>query len=263
MDLTSIRVWIFAAALALAGCGPRATAVPPAPAAPPPFVASVEPVTTANTAALNQAFEVAFGVAAPATVSVATGSGKHQLQYLPAALIDLSPNLVALISNGEGNFTNYICAACAGQVSVDYLRRTANGGFAKLGHWDLEAVGVSFGLTAPWTLRTDLDDAPLMLFATDEAGQGCTSTMINLVALAPAGAIDAGQVVLNSGRQVLSGAGSPGDYQYAGKLTPIARGRSFAIDYSGARPLRVVFTKGADGKFGPPGGDAQTNPPVC
>ncbi len=252
--------------IVLAACGEKAKTVAP-PAAPPPFSPAVEPVTPANTAALNRAFVAAFGTPAPATIgfpAAADGSTlDHQLQFTPSALIDLSPGVVALVSNGEGNFTNYDCDACAGQVSVDYLRRTSNGGFMKLGHWDLKAGAVSFGLTAPWTLRNDLDTVPVLLFAADEAAQGCTSTLVSLVELTPAAVTDAGSAILNSGKQAVDGAASPGDYQYSGKLTPLAKGQSFAIDYSGSSSLHVVFTKGADGNFDAPGGGPQTNPPVC
>ncbi len=250
----------------LVACGEKMRTAAPS-AAPPAFTPAVEPVTPANTADLNKAFLAAFGTAAPATIGFpAAQDGSttdHQLQFTPSALIDLSPGVVALVSNGEGNFTNYTCDACAGQVSVDYLRRTPDGVFMKLGHWDLKAGSVSFGLTAPWTLRNDIDTVPVLLFAADEAAQGCTSTLIGLVELAPAAAIDAGSAILNSGKQAEDGVASPGDYQYSGKLTPLAKGQSFAIDYSGTSSLRVVFTKGADGQYQPPGGGPQTNPPVC
>ena len=253
--------------IVLAACGEKTKTVAPLPAAPQPFTPAVEPVTPANTAALNQAFLAAFGAPAPATIGFpAAPDGStmdHRLQFTPSALIDVAPGVVALVSNGEGNFTNYTCDACTGQVSVDYLRRAPDGGFMKLGHWNLKAGAVSFGLTAPWTLRNDLDAVPVLLFAADEAAQGCTSTRLGLVRLTPAAAVDAGSAILNSGKQAEDGVVSPGDYQYSGKLTPLAKGQSFAIDYSGTSSLRVVFTKGADGQFLPPGGGAQTSPPVC
>lgn len=251
----------------LAACGEKSKTAAPPPVAPASFTPAVEPVTPANTAALNKAFLAAFGTPAPARIGFpAAPDGStmdHQLQFTPSALIDLSPGVVALVSNGEGSFTNYTCDACAGQVSVDYLRRTPDGGFMKLGHWDPKAGAVSFGLTAPWTVRNDLDTVPMLLFAADEAAQGCTSTLVSLVDLSPAAATDAGSAILNSGRQAVGGVASPGDYQYSGKLTPLTKGQSFAIDYTGTATVRVVFARGADGKFHPPGGGPQTNPPVC
>ena len=257
--MRALRLAVVPLVLTLAACGERPRAAAPPPLEPPPFTPAVEPVTPPNTASLSEAFEAAFGTAEPATIAIAD----HKLQFLPSALIDLSPEVAALVSRGEGNFTDYTCAACSGQVSVDYLRRTPDGGFVKLGHWDVKAGAVSFGLTAPWALRNDLDTTPVLLFAADEAAQGCTSTLVSVVELTPTGAVDAGSAILNSGKQAKSGMVSPGDYQYSGKLTPLVRGQAFAIDYTGSASLRVVFTKGSDGKFAPPGGGLQTDPPTC
>lgn len=261
------RLFALSLLMLAAACGKNATTAAPPPSVRPPFTPAVEPVTPANTDSLNRAFQVAFGTPAPAIIGFpAAPDGStmdHKLQFTPSALIDMSPGVVALVSNGEGNFTNYTCDACAGQVSVDYLRRTPDGGFMKLGRWDLKAGAVSFGLTAPWTLRNDLDTVPVLLFAADEAAQGCTSTLFSLVELAPGAAIDAGSAILNSGKQAVDGIATPGDYQYSGRLTPLAKGESFAIDYTGTSSLHIVFTKGADGQFRPPGGGPQTTPPVC
>jgi hypothetical protein len=247
-----------ASLLVLAACGQNTAAPSPPPVAT-AFAPAVEPVSPANTDALNRAFEAAYGRAATATVSY----GAHRLMFTPSALIDLSPSIVALIANGEGNFTDYDCASCTGVVRVDYLRRTSDRDFTSLGHWDLHASGVSFGLTAPWRLRTDLDNVPVLLFVTDESGEGCASTHLSIVALTAAGAVDAGTSILNSSKQVIDGVTSRGDYQYRGALSPLTKGQSFAIDYSGTAVQRVVFTKGADGKFESPGGGSQNFPPVC
>ena len=259
-------------ALFAAACGQGQGAKPAAPAAgasppsqPPAFTPVVEP--TANNAALVQAFMGAFPGPPPFTIgypAAADGSTMdHSLQFTPSALIDLSPTVVALVSKGEGTNTNYTCEACAGAVSIDYLQRGPQGFTSHLGHWDLKAGAANEGVTTPWTLRNDIDTVPVLVFVDVEGEQGCTSTMDSFVELTPAGAKDAGSAIINSGLQAQDGVVSPGDYEYSGALSVLVKGQSLAVDYTGSASQRVVFSKGADGKFELPEDAPQSFPPVC
>jgi hypothetical protein len=258
-------------ALFAAACGQGQGAKPAAPAAganpsspPPAFTPVVEP--TANNAAMVQAFMAAFPGAPPFTIGYpAAPDGStmaHSLQFTPSALIDLSPTVVALVSKGEGTNTNYTCEACAGAVSIDYLQRGPQG-FSHLGHWDLQGGSENQGETAPWTLRNDIDTVPVLVFVYIQGEQGCTSTLDSFIELTPAGAKDAGSAILNSGHQAQDGVVSSGDYQYSGALSVLVKGQSLAVDYTGSASQRVVFSKGADGKFELPGDGPQSFPPVC
>jgi hypothetical protein len=262
--------------LVLAACGQGTKtaaitpAAAPAPAPPPAFTPVVE---NASAATLAAAFQAAFGAPAPAILgfnpdansnSVQTDAANpdHTLQFAPTGLIDLSPGVVALVSKGTGDATNYTCDACGGTASVDYLQRGPQG-FTKLGHWIVHSGAMSFGESAPWTLRNDLDSVPMVVFTVDGGVQGCQSTFENFVELTHAGPKEVGSAFIASSRQQQDGTFTPGDYQYVGALWAPAKGQTLEVDYTGTATVRVVFTKGADGQFHPPGGGPQTNPPVC
>ncbi len=230
----------------------------------PPAAPRVESATAANGADLLEAFLTAFGQPAPyrVTMPASDGSEEHQLEFSPLAFIDIAPNVVALVSKGEGRNTDYSCHACVGAMTMNYLKR-AGQAFTVLGHWEIDSGGASYGLVNQWVVRTDLDDVPTMLISNDSAGMGCTNTVDTLIALTPTGPEERGSFTLSGSYQEQVDVRGPKDYSYEGKILPVERGKSFAIPYSGTAARRIVFTKGSDRVFRPEPVEDAPFPPSC
>jgi hypothetical protein len=234
-----------------------APATPPAP--------QIETATVTNGADLLEAFLAAFGQPAPyrATIPASEGSAEHALEFSPLAFINIAPNVVALVSKGEGRNTDYTCHACSGAMTMHYLKRGPQG-FTVLGHWPIESGGAGYGEVNQWSIRTDLDDVPTMLVANQNAGMGCTTELDTLVALTPTGPEERGSFTRSSSYQeAVDVKNGPKDYSYEGKVIAIERGKRIAIDYSGKTLRRIEFVKGSDRVYRPEHGDNGSFPPDC
>ena len=214
----------FAAAallLAVAGCGRNpATRGPPPPSGP-----------------LQTAFTVAFGK--PAPYATLDDDGDHVV-YSPQALVELDPGVVALISKEEipGG-----CEACAGSLTIAYLRRGPSG-FSRISAWPEVGGKGRFGATLPWTIRTDLDDGPTLVTRDDHKERDCAATMEELITLRPAGPVKIATLVT-----AMAYDPKPGEKtapRLTGKITPLARGKRFVVVFSGTDSFRQLFRREGD-----------------
>ena len=214
-----------AAVLVLAGCqrhdAPAAKSQPgiPAPEKPPSHA-------VAYTAAdLLTAFKEAYGQ--PAPVETADQNGEKTV-YNPAALIDITPEIVALIAKGE---IPDGCHACAGSDSIFYMRHTGKS-FELLGKWPSIAGQAEFGHAADWSQRNDLTKYPALMFTRGGGGQGCYSKGFDLVELTPSRPILRAENVITESEYV------PGE----GEKTP-ARKINGIVSMNGPdHSLEVVYT---------------------
>jgi hypothetical protein len=247
MDRIIAAALIGAAAL-LCSCGQHKA--PPAPSAASTLTApKVETPTSSNGSELLEAFRVAFGGPAPYLAKVPSNdadvSWSSELTFSPAAFIDIAPNMVALVSNGEGQE----CHACTGMMVMHYLKRTPQG-FVVLGRWPIPAGGAAYGAVAPWTVRADIDDVPTMLISNSDSGMGCDTTTDTIVALTPTRPEARGSFLLSSSYE--DGSDAPDktkEFKYHGTIVPIRRGESFMISYSGTKHVDRNYTKGPDGTY--------------
>jgi hypothetical protein len=248
-----------------AGCGPSSRS-PNATVSPAPATPAVEAATAQNGADLLTAFRVAFGAPAPYVTKVNVGDQYNPeletLSFTPQAFINLGPGLVALVSKGEGASTGNDAHASAGALTVHYLRLDQNG-FTLLGRWTVPGSGIGYGLPAPWTLRSDLDDDPVMLLQAEDSGMGCYGETDTLFALTPTGPEKRVSFLRISENKQDDASSSSQNFKYDGAIVPIARGASFAVDYTGTLNKRVVFTKMPDGTFMNTADPGSTFPPGC
>jgi len=127
---------------------------------------------------LLTAFKEAYGQ--PAPVEMTDGNGSTTV-YNPASLIDITPEIVALIVKGE---IPDGCHACSGSDSIFYLRRTGQS-FELLGKWPNLAGQAEFGHAANWSTRDDLTPYPSLFFTSSGGGMGCSITSSDIVELTP------------------------------------------------------------------------------
>jgi hypothetical protein len=221
IQVGAARLAAAAAIVALGSCNPKpGTHGPPPPSGP-----------------LQDAFTVAFGKPAPwATLN---DDGDHVV-YTPQALIELSPGVVALVSKEEipGG-----CKACAGSLTIDYLRR-GPAGFNRLKSWPEVGGKGRYGAALPWTVRTDLDDGPTLVTKDDHKEGSCSATMEELITLRPAGPVKIATLVTAMAYDPL-----PGERKaphLSGEITPKIRGKSFVVTFTGTPPFRQVFKREGD-----------------
>ena len=193
-----------------------------------------EPAIAAPTADMNQAFQVAFGHAAPYAMTAGDAKTSVRFLYTPSGLVPVAPGLVALISKGKAS-----CTGCSGTLAVHYLKHDGHG-------YALAKVRPAIVPAASWTVRADLDRVPVLLAAHDEGGQDCHETYSQLIALMP----DRPVVQANLLMAVDYDPGpepdrSPG-YAAKAKLLPEARGERFALQYAGTWKLRVDYARKGD-----------------
>lgn len=215
------------------------------------FAASGEAAEDTNPADLQAAFLAAFGHKPPFTMAE-TGpgfsadwarSGNH-LIYEPSALVDVTPGTVALIS--KGTLAEFHCHACDGALAVHYLKKEGTG-FSLVGAWPAIGGEAGFGESADWSIRTDLENAPVMMTKSGWAGMGCSVTSIGLIALTPDGPIVREEgFVLNSDYDGGVGPDPSTKYNYHGQIMPLETGKRFAVQYSGTRQFRVEYVRKGD-----------------
>jgi hypothetical protein len=230
-----------------------------------PTAPQVETATVTNGADLLEAFLTAFGQPAPyrATIQASEGSAEHEVEFSPLAFINIAPNIVALVSKGEGRNTGYTCHACTGAMTMHYLKRGPQG-FTVLGHWPVESGGADYGEVNPWLIRTDLDDVPTMLVSNRSSGMGCATEIDTMIALTPTGPEERGSFTRSSSYQEAEDVkNGPKDFAYEGKVIVIERGKRIAVEYPGRALRRIEFVKGSDRVYRTEYDDKGTFPPSC
>jgi hypothetical protein len=186
---------------------------------------------------LQGAFTVAFGK--PAPYATLDDDGDHVV-YSPQALIELDSGVVALISKEEipGG-----CKACAGSLTIAYLRRGPSG-FERIRSWPEVGGKGRYGAALPWTIRTDLDDGPTLVTRDDHKEGDCRMTMEELITLRPAGPVKIATLVT-----AMAYDPKPGE-KTAPRLTstivPQALGKRFTAVFSGTDSFRQVFNRQGD-----------------
>jgi hypothetical protein len=184
------------------------------------------------------AFTVAFG--RPAPFATLDESGDH-VTYTPQALVDVGPGVVALISKSE---ISEGCKACAGALTIDYLRR-GPAGFSRLRSWPDFGGRGQRGKALPWTMRSDIDDGPTLVTRNDQKEAGCSATLDELITLTPKGPVKIATVVLATALDPAPGERA-GSNRLSGKIAPMVRGRSFAVVLSGVASIRQVYRRQGD-----------------
>jgi hypothetical protein len=211
----------FAALIVMGACSQRpAVHGPPPPSGP-----------------LQDAFTVAFGKPAPyATLS---DDGDHVV-YSPQGLIDLDSGVVALISKEEipGG-----CGACAGSLTIAYLRRGPSG-FKRIHSWPEVGGKGRYGAALPWTIRTDLDDGPTLVTRDERKEGGCAQTMEELITLRPAGPVKIATIVTATTYDPQPRLKNPPRIE--GRIISLARGKRFVVVFTGTDPFRQIFKREGD-----------------
>jgi hypothetical protein len=221
IQVSGARLATAAALIVLGSCSPKPATHGPRPPSGP----------------LQDAFTVAFGKPAPwATLN---DDGDHVV-YTPQALIEIGPGVAALVSKEEipGG-----CEACAGSLTIDYVRR-GPGGFSRVKSWPEIGGKGRYGAALPWTMRTDLDDGPTLVTSDEHKDRRCSSTMEELITLRPAGPVKIATLVT-----AMAYDPQPGERtapHLSGTITPKARGESFVVTFTGTPPFRQVFRREGD-----------------
>lgn len=161
-----------------------------------------------------------------------------ELQYSPSGLVEVAPDLLALVSTGvlpDG------CHACGGALAIHYLRRNGNR-FEVLGRWYDLGPGGSFGKAPEWKLRRDLfSNAAVETLVTDGA-QGCDGSLGGLYELTVSGPVARAEDI-NLG---VSNAGMDEGFQkpvieYSAEILPGEKGKSFVVRYTGSTRGDVTY----------------------
>lgn len=186
---------------------------------------------------LGDAFLVAYGKPAPwATLD---DSGDHVI-YTPQALEDVAPGVVALIVKSE---IPDGCRACGGALSISYLKHDA-AGFHRLGSWPDIAGKGQFGKALPWTLRSDIDNGPTLVTTRRQKEESCSATLEELITLTPKAPVKIATVVISTALAPEKPGGV--GLSVSGAVTPIERGKRFAVVLTGSDSVRQVFTRHGD-----------------
>jgi hypothetical protein len=193
---------------------------------------------------LQDAFTAAFGK--PAPFETLDDSDDHVV-YSPQALIDLGPGVVALVSKEEipGG-----CEACAGSLTVAYLKRDASG-FSRLRSWPEVGGKGRYGGALPWTIRTDIDDGPTLVTRDDHKEGDCRATMEELITLRPSGPVKIATLVT-----AMAYDPKPGERtapHLTSRIVPQQRGKRFVVVFTGTPSFRQVFKRDGEvfNSFGP------------
>lgn len=214
------RSAVVAASVSLCACGPGWPTSPPKPPTP-----------------MQAAFATAFGKPPPYSTLDESGD---RVTYAPEALIDVAPGVTALISEGalaEG------CKACAGALTIDYLRRSPDG-FSRLGSWPRIGGRGGWGRALPWSIRRDIDDGPTLVTVDRQNDSGCSATVEELITLTPTRPVKIATVV------VATAVGATPAEQAAnhveGRIAPLDKGRSFVVRLSGSQTAQQVWRRQGD-----------------
>lgn len=204
-----------------------------------------QPAIAAAATELDDAFTAAFGHAAPYTMTASGGALKNPTAfiYTPSGLVDVAPGIVALVSKGK--LDDFGCHACFGTLAIHYLKRDGQN-FSLLGAWPSIGGAAPYGEAAAWTLRKDLDTVPVLETTEDDGGQGCYQTWADLIALTPARPLLVSTYLPLATEYVPEPEEKKAGYKLSGRLIPAVRGKSFGIQYSGTRSLRVEYSRDGD-----------------
>lgn len=204
---------------------------------------------------LLEAFRVAYGGPAPVTL---TNDNGEELELSPQAFVNIQPGVVALISKAETPGGGG-CHACYGELSIRYLRPEGSS-FVVLSKWDGVGGRAPYGKSTPWTIRTDIDDHPVMVLVREDGGMGCFHTLTSLVSLTPTGPRSiATDIVTEAEYQAEEGETPDKGWKIRGKIVPIKLGKEFAVERTGLRTTPVIYQRVGDVFLSSNGGDE----PAC
>lgn len=220
-----------AAALVLAGCQRQEAAKSPGqPALEKP---PAQPVIY-TAADLLTAFKEAYGQPAPVET---TDDTDQKTIYNPAALVDITPEIVALIVKGE---IPDGCHACSGSDSIFYLRHTGKS-FELLGRWPNIGGQAEYGHAADWTQRNDLTKYPALFFTSSGGGMGCDITSSDIVELTPSRPILRAQNVITE-LEYTPGEGEKTPAQsLKGVLSTTGPNHTLQVIYTGTEKFTLEF----------------------
>lgn len=187
-------------------------------------------------AELEAAFRAAYGKASPVTI----GAQNAQMTFTPAGLVDVDPStgLQVLVAEGQNKED---CHACAGSLSLHYLKHTPKG-FERTGKSGRDQFnGNGFGSPPQWKVRGDLAANPVLTVETGFTGQGYTCASQALVELTPNGAkVRAESVPVEYDD---SGVGRGRVTTLEGHIRPLVTGRSFEVVFRGTGSMRMVYER--------------------
>lgn len=234
------RLAIFSFAVVLMSCGqPSHSGAQTEPAPPTPIVVTATPESGGS---LLEAFRVAYGGPAPLMLTSESG---EELEFSPQAFVNIQPGVVALISKAETPGGGG-CHACYGDLSIRYLRPEGNS-FVVLSKWDGVGGAAPYGKATPWTIRTDIDDYPVMVLERQDGGMGCFHTLVSLVSLTPTGPRSiATDISTMAEYQIGEGEDPSRGWKIEGRIVPIKRGREFHVERTGLRTTPVIFRRAGD-----------------
>jgi hypothetical protein len=201
---------------------------------------TVTRISDANQAEFRTAFSTAFGSPSPLVVTQSLNNGDTEtLTYVPDALIDVAPGVVALVSKMHRAFE---CHVCAGALVIHYLKREGQK-FSLLGSWPKIGGEGPYGEPAAWRIRTDLDDVPTLFTTIQDGGQGCYQTWVELIALTPTAPVRQVHFAIKSEYSAGLDQPGPNDFKTTGSIRDVERGKGFSVQYVGKPGLLVRYRK--------------------
>jgi hypothetical protein len=231
--------------VALFGCGPAKKAVHPKNST----ASAAIKVASYSAADLLAAFKEAYGQPAPFNEPTGTSlpdeSGVEQPEfkiYNPDALIDVAPNVVALVVKGiiaDG------CHACTGDVSLFYLTHK-DGHFDIVGRWPAFAGQQEFGGAASWTLHRNLTKFPAILFHNGGGGMGCAYEGVDIVELTPTKPILRARNIWT--KEDYEEPAYHKNVHLTGNIRTEGDGHLLRVDYTGTEKFTVTYSEGNSGE---------------
>ncbi|CAN5132618.1 hypothetical protein BH10PSE2_BH10PSE2_30720 [soil metagenome] len=188
------------------------------------------------------AFRAAWGSAPPATHETPSADGDPvEIVYASARLVPMGGDRFALVSDGKGGDAH----VDGGALAIHYLKRTATG-FDRIGSWPEFVFDGTFGAPPDWAVRTDLTDAPALLTKAGGTWQGYTCEWSSLIELTPDKPVmRSDDIPVGYDSSGASEDGKSGE-TLEGTITPGTKGRSFVVNYGGARTASVTYALAGD-----------------
>lgn len=198
-------------------------------------------VSEARKSELEAAFRVAWGKPSPLTQPSENDFGEVVFEPADLLVVDGRSHVVALVSTGENTEG---CHPCMGALSVRYLRRTEKGFEPLAGAPHLEFAGSGYGGAPTWSVRRDLEEAPVLEVGNVTTSQGCLMSYLTLAALSPTvPRIRAELIQISADNSDMYVAGDPKIVSLDGEIRPLVKGQSFEVVFHGTRKLRLVYRR--------------------